>query len=87
MTRIAYFDAPSGISGDMTLGALVDAGLPLADLVVGLRAGLPALDGYEIVAERVSQHGIGGTRISVVLDPARPQPQRPWRASRGMMED
>jgi uncharacterized protein (TIGR00299 family) protein len=87
MTRIAYFDAPSGISGDMTLGALVDAGLPLADLVVGLRAGLPALDGYEIVAERVSQHGIGGTRISVVLDPARPQPQRPWRAIRAMLEE
>ncbi|MGN6810328.1 MAG: nickel insertion protein, partial [Thermomicrobiales bacterium] len=38
---IAYFDAPSGISGDMTLGALVDAGLPLEELASGLRAGLP----------------------------------------------
>jgi len=87
MTRIAYFDAPSGISGDMTLGALVDAGLPLAALADGLRAGLPTLDGYEIVAERVSQHGIGGTRVSVVLDPARPQPQRPWRAIRALLEE
>ncbi len=87
MTRIAYFDAPSGISGDMTLGALVDAGLPLAALADGLRAALPALDGYEIVAERVSQHGIGGTRVSVVLDPAHPQPQRSWRAIRALLED
>lgn len=87
MTRLAYFDAPSGISGDMTLGALIDAGLPLAELADGLRAGLPALDGYELVAERVSQHGIGGTRVSVVLDPARPQPQRPWRAIRAMLEE
>jgi uncharacterized protein (TIGR00299 family) protein len=86
MTRIAYFDAPSGISGDMTLGAIIDAGLPLAALADGLRAGLAALDGYEIVAERVSQHGIGGTRVGVVLDPARPQPQRPWRAIRAMLE-
>ena len=86
MTRIAYFDAPSGISGDMTLGALVDAGLPLGALAGGLRAGLSALDGYEIVAERVGQHGITGTRVSVILDPARPQPQRPWRAIRAMLE-
>lgn len=87
MTRLAYFDAPSGISGDMTLGAIIDAGLPLAALIDGLRNALPALDGYEIVAERVSQHGIGGTRVSVILDPARPQPQRPWRAIRAMLEE
>lgn len=86
MTRIAYFDAPSGISGDMALGALIDAGLPLTALADGLRTALPALDGYELVAERVSQHGIGGTRVGVVLDPARPQPQRPWRAIRAMLE-
>ncbi len=86
MTTIAYFDCPSGISGDMTLGALVDAGLPLVALADGLRAGIPALDGYTLEAEYVSQHGIGGTRVSVVLDPARPQPQRPWRAIRAMLE-
>jgi uncharacterized protein (DUF111 family) len=83
MTTIAYFDAPSGISGDMTLGALVDAGLPLDFLASGLRAALPALGGYHL-RRAVSQHGIGGTRVSVVLDPAAPQPQRSWRAIRAM---
>ena len=50
MTTIAYFDCFSGISGDMTLGALVDAGLPLDRLIDGLRAGLPDLGGYRIEA-------------------------------------
>ncbi len=85
MTAIAYFDAPSGISGDMTLGALVDAGVPLDSLAAALGAALPALSGYHLEAERVSQHGIGGTRVSVVLDPAAPQPQRSWRAIRAML--
>ncbi len=85
MTAIAYFDAPSGISGDMTLGALVDAGVPLDSLAAALGAALPALSGYHLEAERISQHGIGGTRVSVVLDPAAPQPQRSWRAIRAML--
>jgi len=61
--RIAYFDPFSGASGDMVLGALVDCGLSLDDwqaVLTGLR-----LDGWELKVERVSQHGIGGTRVSV----------------------
>lgn len=87
MTTVAYFDCPSGISGDMTLGALVDAGVSLDALDAGLRAALPALDGYHLEAERVSQHGIGGTRVGVVLDPTRPQPQRSWRAIRALLTE
>ena len=41
--RIAYFDCTSGISGDMTLGALVDAGVDLAAIQAGIDSlGLPS---------------------------------------------
>ena len=40
--KIAYLDLFCGLSGDITLGALVDAGLPLAELRRGLSA-LPLL--------------------------------------------
>ena len=43
MTRVLYFDCFSGISGDMTLGALLDAGVPLDELT--RRLGSLAIDG------------------------------------------
>jgi uncharacterized protein (TIGR00299 family) protein len=64
--RIAYFDTFSGMSGDMTLGALLDAGLPLEKLVEGLR-GLP-LRGYRLTAEKVMRGGFQATRARVELE-------------------
>ncbi|MFM9108648.1 MAG: nickel pincer cofactor biosynthesis protein LarC [Chloroflexota bacterium] len=61
--KIAYFDPFSGASGDMTLGALLDAGLPLEALRSGL-ARLP-VTGWEIRAEASSQHGVSGVRCIV----------------------
>jgi pyridinium-3,5-bisthiocarboxylic acid mononucleotide nickel chelatase len=61
-----YFDCASGASGDMLLGALVDLGLPLADLERALRT-LP-LEGYGLKCERVRRAGIGATRIEVVVE-------------------
>lgn len=60
---LAYLDCFSGISGDMLLGALIDAGLALDDLRADL-AKLP-VSGYELKAERVSKRSISGTRVVV----------------------
>ncbi len=61
--RIAYFDCFSGISGNMILGALLDLGLPQAELEADL-AKLP-LDGYRLQVTPVSKHGLGGTYVDV----------------------
>jgi|MudIll2142460700_1097286.scaffolds.fasta_scaffold10372_2 hypothetical protein len=70
---IAYFDCFSGISGDMTLGALVDAGLPI-DV---LRQELAKLDlpGYTLSSEQVRRSGLAATKVHVVLD-EKEQPAR-----------
>lgn len=60
---IAYFDCYSGISGDMILGALVDAGVPFDALVHELRR-LP-LGGYELERQEVSDTSIRGTKLRV----------------------
>jgi uncharacterized protein (TIGR00299 family) protein len=63
VSRILYFDCFSGVSGDMTLGALIDAGLPLADLTRAL--GTLAVPGLQITAERVLRAGVSATKFSV----------------------
>ena len=68
--RIIYFDCYSGISGDMTLGALLDSGLELKRLQEVL-AGLK-LKGYKLEAEKTSRGGITGTRALVRLDSSSP---------------
>ena len=70
---LAYFDCFSGISGDMTLGALVDAGFPLEVL----RAELAKLDltDYTLSSEKVRRSGISATKVHVVLD-KKEQPAR-----------
>ncbi len=62
---IAYLDCFSGISGDMLLGALLDAGLDAE----ALREGLATLDlpGWSLDARRVTEQGISGTRVTVAV--------------------
>ncbi len=64
--RVAYFDCSTGAAGDMILGALVDAGAPLARVRAGLR-GL-RVTGYSIVARRVARHGVSATKLDVRLE-------------------
>lgn len=66
--KIAYFDCFSGVSGDMILGSLIDAGLDLATLKKILST-IP-LSGYKINAEKVMKNGIAGTRFNVVTGKA-----------------
>ncbi len=71
---IVYFDCYSGISGDMTLGALVDAGVdPEALRAEVAKLGLA---GYELRFDRVERQGISGTHAVVALDSSIPQPHR-----------
>jgi pyridinium-3,5-bisthiocarboxylic acid mononucleotide nickel chelatase len=64
--KIAYFDCFMGISGDMTIGALIDAGADPSLLMEKL--GTLGLDGYTIdIAKKITGH-IEATDINVILE-------------------
>src|ERR1700720_2792990 len=63
MTKLAYFDCFSGISGDMMLGALVDAGCDLGLLRSGLQ-GLQ-IPNWTLSAEKVWKNGMSATFVRV----------------------
>ena len=63
--KIAYFDCFSGISGDMILGALLDAGLPLADL--NREIAKLGVKNVAIEREATARHAIAATRAKVCL--------------------
>jgi uncharacterized protein (TIGR00299 family) protein len=64
--KLAYFDCFSGISGDMALGALVDAGCPVEHLRGELR-GL-RVPGWELTAEKVWKNGMAATYVKVTTE-------------------
>ena len=61
--KLVYFDCFSGISGDMVLGALVDAGAPLERIEAELRK--LGLAGWEITAARAKRMGLSATKVDV----------------------
>jgi len=65
--RIAYFDCASGISGDMTLGALIDAGVDLAAINEGIASlGLPEV---RVTCAEVKKAGFRATQATVEHQP------------------
>ncbi len=61
--NVLIFDCPSGISGDMTVGALLDAGVPFAWLTREL--GKLPVHGYRLSARRVRKGEFMATQFSV----------------------
>ncbi len=64
--KILYFDCFSGISGDMTIAALVGLGVPEQYLVAELKK-IP-LKGFSLRFEQDERKGINGLRVDVVLE-------------------
>lgn len=71
---IAYFNCLSGISGDMTLGALVDAGASLEE--VKKRLSLLPVQGYGLKARKVKKGDVHATKVDVVIQGAGGKGQR-----------
>ncbi len=78
---LAWWDCAAGASGDMMLGALVDAGVPLSTLQEAVSAlGVPV----SLSAQDVTRHGIGGTQVSV--DAPQEDVERTWADVRTLLE-
>jgi len=78
---IGWLDLAAGASGDMLLGALVDAGVPLAVPAAAVAA-LP-VEAVTLTTEAVSRHGLGATRVHVHAPPS--DVHRTWADVRGIL--
>ena len=82
--RIAVLDPFSGVSGDMTVGALIHLGLPLAHIrdaiaTLGLRD-------VEVATEQVERSGIAATKFHVrILAPRHGHAHRPYADIRALL--
>jgi pyridinium-3,5-bisthiocarboxylic acid mononucleotide nickel chelatase len=69
--KALYFDLIAGASGDMILGALIDAGVPLEDLKRKLN-GLH-LNEFDLVVKKVSKNGFQATKVDVLVESQPPE--------------
>src|SRR5437868_5598393 len=65
--KTVYFDCPSGASGDMILGALVDVGVPLETLRTELAK--LGLAGWSLSAREVKRGAFRATKVDVQVEP------------------
>jgi len=80
--RIAYLDAFSGISGDMTVGALLDAGAPAAPLIDALEA---LETGAKFEVEKTRRGGVTASKFRVIV-PAEAPAHRHLKHILGMID-
>ncbi len=71
---VLYIDCFSGVAGDMLLGALIDAGVPLAEVRGAL--GSLAIDAETVWTERVTRAGLAATKFCVRGEDAAHAPGR-----------
>ena len=89
--RVAWVDASSGASGDMLLGALVGAGVPVGVMAEAVDKVAPGQ--VRLSSEPVRRGGFAATRCHVALDGGDDVPHRTWRdverllAGAGLHED
>ncbi|MCK5844976.1 MAG: nickel pincer cofactor biosynthesis protein LarC [Victivallales bacterium] len=72
--KALYLSCFSGISGNLFVGALLDAGLS-EEALRGMVSALP-VSGYELLFEKVIKNGVAATHFDVALDPNEKQPHR-----------
>lgn len=73
--KIAYFDCFAGISGDMIVGAFLEAGLPIEYLQTELQR-LP-VSGFHIDTQRVIKNGISASKCDIQLEDDSPHRHLP----------
>jgi uncharacterized protein (TIGR00299 family) protein len=78
---IGWLDLAAGASGDMLLGALVDAGVPL-EVPAAAVAALP-VEPVTLTLEQVTRHGLGATRVHVHAPQS--DAHRTWADVRGIL--
>ncbi|NES07313.1 MAG: nickel pincer cofactor biosynthesis protein LarC [Okeania sp. SIO2F4] len=76
MNKIAYLECPTGIAGDMCLGALVHVGVPLDYLIEKLNL-LGISQEYQLSTEKVHRNGLVATKFHVKLTHANPEDGEP----------
>jgi pyridinium-3,5-bisthiocarboxylic acid mononucleotide nickel chelatase len=80
--RVGYFDCIAGISGDMALGALIDAGADFEEVRSGLGS-LP-LEPFDVDVQEVERHGIHA--LQVVVTPSIQSVIRTYSSIRALLD-
>lgn len=82
--KVAYLDCFSGVSGDMLLGAIVDAGIPLKEIEKALKT-LP-LKGYRLEDKKVKRSFLKATKVTVKVT-ERKRVLRRWNDIKQMINE